>query len=336
LVRLCFCNFKPLKKILVIRFSAIGDIVLSTPVIRSLKEQIPGSEIHMLVKHKFRESIETNIHISKFHFMDEHPVEVLDALKAEKYDYVIDLQKNGKSSWVRSVLYARHYSFPKLNFKKFLLVYFKIDKMPKVHIVDRYFEAVKKLHVMNDGKGLDFFLKPQEELFSASEIDFLKTTYVALVLGATYYTKRIPEQKLEEIISHIKHPVVLLGGPAESTLAETLAAKFSHAVNTVGKTNLQQSAHYIKNAAVVITSDTGLMHIAAAFHKKIISVWGNTVPGFGMYPYMPGEGSILIENNSLDCRPCSKLGFDKCPKKHFKCMLDHNARYIASVTEQGL
>lgn len=289
----------------------------------------------MLVKRKFRESIETNPHISKFHFIDNHPSELVDELQAEKYDYIIDLQKNSKSSWVCSILHAKHYSFPKLNWKKFLLVNFKINKMPKVHVVDRYFEAVKKLGVTNDGKGLDFFLKPQEELFALNELAFFKTKYVALVLGATYYTKRIPQQKLEEIVSQLNHTVVLLGGPAEAKLAQELASKFKNTLNTVGKTNLQQSAHYIKNATVVITSDTGLMHIAAAFHKKTISVWGNTVPDFGMYPYMPGEGSVVVENNSLDCRPCSKLGFDKCPKKHFKCMLDHDAKTIALQVEQS-
>jgi ADP-heptose:LPS heptosyltransferase len=324
-----------LGKILIIRFSAIGDIVLTTPVIRSLKKQIPGAEIHMLVKSKFRESIETNPHISTFHFIEKHPDEVIETLRKEKFDYIIDLQKNDKSSWVCSMLYAKHYSFPKLNFKKFLLVKFKINKMPNMHVVDRYFEAVKKLGVKNDQQGLEFFLKPQEELFSMQEIDFFKTKYVALVLGATYYTKRIPQQKLEEVILKVNCPIVLLGGPAEAKLAEELSAKFSHTVNTVGKTSLQQSAHYIKNAAVVITSDTGLMHIAAAFRKRIVSIWGNTVPLFGMYPYMPGENSVIVENNSLDCRPCSKLGFDKCPKKHFKCMLDHDSGQIASMVEQS-
>jgi ADP-heptose:LPS heptosyltransferase len=64
------------------------------------------------------------------------------------------------------------------------------------------------------------------------------------------------------------------------------------------------------------------MHIAAAYHKKILSVWGNTSPELGMYPYLPGEGSELLEVKDLSCRPCSKLGYHRCPKKHFRCMND--------------
>jgi ADP-heptose:LPS heptosyltransferase len=73
---------------------------------------------------------------------------------------------------------------------------------------------------------------------------------------------------------------------------------------------------------LIVTNDTGLMHIASAFHKPIISLWGNTVPEFGMYPYMPGrpQGYDVMEVKKLPCRPCSKIGYEKCPKGHFKCM----------------
>jgi len=65
-----------------------------------------------------------------------------------------------------------------------------------------------------------------------------------------------------------------------------------------------------------------LMHIAAAFRKITISLWGNTIPGFGMFPYIPEakQKSKILEVQGLSCRPCSKIGYAKCPKKHFNCM----------------
>ena len=87
---------------------------------------------------------------------------------------------------------------------------------------------------------------------------------------------------------------------------------------------MEQSASIVKNAKSILTNDTGLMHIAAAFHKNIVSVWGNTVPELGMYPYLPKEKEKchIVECKDIKCRPCSKLGFKNCPKKHFRCMME--------------
>ena len=94
-----------------------------------------------------------------------------------------------------------------------------------------------------------------------------------------------------------------------------------------------ESAALIKLSSKVITHDTGLMHIAAAFKKEIVSVWGNTVPEFGMYPYY-GDFSIWnqkFEILGLPCRPCTKIGYEKCPRGHFKCMLQQDDEKIAAA-----
>lgn len=325
-----------LNKVLIIRFSAMGDVVLTSPVIRCLKFANPNAQVHFLIKNKFTEALANNPHIDKIHSFDQHPKEVLPHLINEKFDVVIDLQKNRKSIWTKRKIGATSYSFPKLNFKKFLLTAFKINRMPKVHVVDRYFEAVAPLKVKNDNKGLDFFIN---EAAIPQNIAALKNeNYIALVLGATYYTKRIPIEKCIAICKNINGKVFLLGGPSETSFGEEILSKTTNTVSFCGKLNLQESAYLINHSRAVITGDTGLMHIAAACNKKTISLWGNTVPDFGMYAYIPSqpENNIVFEVENLKCRPCSKLGHQKCPKGHFNCMMLQDEKRIASIAEQSL
>jgi ADP-heptose:LPS heptosyltransferase len=222
-------------------------------------------------------------------------------------------------------------SFPKLNFKKFLLTTFKINLLPDVHIVDRYFEAVKVLGVKNDLQGLDFFIS-EENKFDIADLPMeFQKGYYAFVIGGTYKTKILPAVKIIEVIKRLNEPVVLLGGPDDIERAnEILSAENANVVSLVGKINLEKSASLVKQAKSVLTNDTGLMHIAAAFHKNIVSVWGNTVPELGMYPYLPNESEKchIVECKDVKCRPCSKLGFKDCPKRHFRCMMEIDTEKI--------
>lgn len=303
-------------KILVIRFSSIGDIVLTSPVLRCLKEQLKDVEIHALTKEPFAFIFEQNPHVDKTFTIRKSVIETISELKAEKYDHIIDLHNNLRSKRVKLQLGRASKSFKKLNYKKWLLAKHKINRMPDVHIVDRYMRCVEHLGVTNDEKGLDYFIPQQDEI----ELPF-KESYIAFAVGAKHYTKEIPVDKSIDIIERLKLPIVLLGGKEDVEKAKKIEAGIIVKIyNACGKYSLNQSAFVIKNAASVITPDTGLMHIAAAFKKKVYSVWGSTVPDFGMYPYKPGEGSKIIEVKGLDCRPCSKIGYSRCPQRHFNCM----------------
>lgn len=195
--------------------------------------------------------------------------------------------------------------------------------MPDLHIVDRNLATLKPFDVINDGKGLEHFV-PEEDLFPITELpENFRNGYVVLVLAGTYATKRMPAEKYRKLISETNFPFILLGGKGELTMAhEILSWNTGNVLSFTGKLRLNQSASLVKQARLVVTNDTGLMHIAAAYHKKILSIWGNTSPQFGMYPYLPGKGSEVLEVKDLSCRPCSKLGYRQCPKKHFKCMND--------------
>lgn len=327
-----------MKKLLIIRLSSIGDIVLTTPVIRCLKEQMPGIEIHFLVKKQFSDVILANPYINKVHVLEQGIADVLPVLKKEKFDRIIDLHKNIRSLMIRFRLGVPANSFPKLNLRKWLLVRFKIDQLPDVHIVDRYFKAVEKLGVTNDQKGLDYFIPEKENPSPDVLPKFFQKGYIAWVIGGNYETKMFPSEKIIRICEQIRFPIVLIGGAEDSEKGERIVkAVGTRIFNACGKFGINQSAALIKMAMLVLTNDTGMMHIAAAFRKKIISFWGNTDPRFGMTPYLPNDAnsSILFEVTGLSCRPCSKLGFDACPKGHFDCMQKISEEEVINAINNG-
>lgn len=325
-------------KILVVRFSSIGDIVLTTPILRAIKRQLPNSEIHYLTKKSFSSLVDVNPHLSKVFTIEKSIQEVLPQLIAEQYDFLVDLHNNLRTASLKRKLRIPTAAFPKLNVAKWLLVNFKWNKLPNVHIVDRYFEAVKSIQVVNDGKPCEFFLLPEDEVNVMKEFQVETNQFVALAIGAQFATKRLPTHKLVEIINQIEHPLILLGGLGDAEIATEICTKTTHTqvVNACGKLTLRQSASVVKQAAVILTHDTGLMHIASAFQIPTVSVWGNTVPELGMYPYFPSNktGFSMHEVENLSCRPCSKIGFQACPKKHFNCMEQQNSEAISSDVNQ--
>lgn len=312
-----------MQKILIIRFSSIGDIVLTTPVIRCLKLQRPEAEIHYVTKRAFKGILEHNPYITKVHVIEKDVKEVIKELKKENFDLIIDLHKNLRSSELKLYLGKPSRAFKKLNFRKWLLVNFKMDSMPDLHVVDRYMQTVEHLGIKNDNKGLDYFIPTTDEIQLSSLPPAFQNGYTAFVIGAKHFTKQLPVEKIISIIRKMNSAVVLLGGKEDLERAEQITSVLGDKVyNACGKFNLNQSASLVRQATKVISHDTGLMHIAAAFKKVIISVWGNTVPAFGFSPYLPASSSKIVEVKGLSCRPCSKIGYDKCPKGHFKCMME--------------
>ncbi len=323
-------------KVLIIRFSSIGDIVLTTPVIRTLKTQLEDAEIHYVTKVQYKSILEFNPYIDKFFFLEKSLGHLIDQLRNEKYDFIIDLHHNLRSRIIKAALWRKSYSFDKINYKKWLKVNLKIDQLPTLHIVDRYMQAVARLGVKPDALGLDYFIPEKDEV----PIDWLPEThhknFVAYAIGAQHNTKKLPLPRMIELCDRINKPIVLLGGKEDFEMGESIRAFFerTHSTeyepglfelnkktviyNACGKFNLNQSASLVKQATHVFTHDTGLMHIAAAFKKEVFSIWGNTIPEFGMYPYR--TKFTVFENKKLECRPCSKIGYKKCPKGHFKCM----------------
>lgn len=315
------------QKILVIRFSAIGDIVWTSPVIRVLKTQLPNAEIHFCTKYVYREMVTANPYIDKLHFLKDDLGALVSDLKKEQFDIIIDLHKNVRTLLMKLQLRRKTYSYHKFTLRRWLFVNLKMKTMPNLHVADRYLKTIKPLGVKYDGKGLDFFIPEEQEVDIQK---FLPAThqqgYVAFVIGASQFTKILPLDRMLELCEKIDRPLVLIGGKEDQITGDKIATHFKdnpsgnvNIFNACNQLSISQSASIVKQAEVVFGQDTGLTHIAAAFQKQIYAIYGGTST-LGFYPYE--TPNVILENNDLSCRPCSKSGKSSCPKGHFKCMQD--------------
>lgn len=328
-------------KVLILRFSSIGDIVLTTPVIRNLKTAPRITEVHYATKQEYEPLLAENPYIDQLHLLNPNQplLRFIKRLRREKYDLIVDLHANLRTSLIKLLVHGQTRTVQKLNAKKWLLTSFKINLLPNVHIVDRYMDTLASLDITQDELGLDYFIPEKDEV----ELDWLpdgyQQGYAVVAIGGKYQTKRLPKGRLIELCDRINKPIVLIGGKEDAEVGQQVEAFFrgydhptiydkgleelgkkAVVFNACGKFNINQSASLVKQASWVFSHDTGMMHIAAAFKKDVFTIWGSTVPEFGMYPYR--TKFTIFENKNLNCRPCSKLGYGKCPKGHFKCMND--------------
>ena len=328
-------------KVLITRFSAIGDIVLTTPLLRCIARQRPDIELHYLTKPQYAFLLQNNPYLHRIHSLQNSVWQTYRNLRAEKFDYLIDLHHNQRTWLFKNLLQVNSQSYNKLNYAKFLATQFhQIQHLPNVHIVDRYLAAAKPLGITDDHEGLDYHIPPDQHLRLADHFPALaERPYIAVVIGATHSTKRLPIENFITLCRLIKRPIILLGGKEDQANAHAIQQALPQLHNACGKYTLHQSASIVQQAYKIVSHDTGLMHIAAAFHRPIATIWGNTIPQFGMYPYYPANSNIphfTAEVANLNCRPCSKIGYPKCPKKHFNCMTQQNLNDIANWVNSPL
>ena len=338
-------------RLLFIRFSSIGDIVFTTPAIRCAKQQIPGVEIHFLTKAAMKAVTIGNPYIDHFHYFDKDLQATINQLKACKFDYIIDLHKNYRTYQIQKALGVPSLSYEKLSLQKFLLTKLHLNFMPMRHIADRCLDALSSLGIVNDGKGLDYFIPKETTINAVALPASFESGYIALVIGASYATKKLPVSALQQLCHKIPYPIVLIGGKEDE--AEGAAVEAINPIkvwNACGKFNLQESALLVKQSRTVISHDTGFLYIACAFHKKTVAIWGATSPALQVEPYYPvaqqvnqttlntNTASTILNNNemyfnaivpNLTCQPCSNYGTNHCPQGHFACMQQQDLQSIA-------
>ena len=306
-------------KILVIRFSSMGDIIYTTPVVRCLKQQLPDAEVHFLTKPAFKYIYDGNPYVDRVHLLKDKLSDTIADIKAEGFDHIIDLHRNLRTAIIKLKTGIPASTFPKYTIRKWLSLKFRLNLVPHTHLVERYMQAVSFLGVTNDQQPIDYFIKHNYQLPDLLPASY-QNGYIAFIIGATHFTKRMPNSKIAAICSQINLPVVLLGGKDVATNAEEIKLNAGDKIyNLCGKTTLDESVYLVSKATKIIGFDTGLTHIAEAFKVPIASIWGSTVPELlGVQPYQVADAKVIgIE---LPCRPCSKFGLEKCPKGHFKCM----------------
>ena len=309
-----------MKKILIIRFSSIGDIVLTTPLIRCVKKQT-NAEIHYLTKTQYATIIDSNPYVDKVITFKTNLSKTLQKLRYEKYSFIIDLHKNFRSFWIKCNLRIPSYTIKKENFKKILLIYFGLDFL-NTHVVDRYFNAIKRLHIINDNHGLDYFLPKN------TNVDFdVNQNFIIWCIGASYDQKSLSENQIISVCNQLSETIVLLGGEQEKEKGRQIIEKSSNdsIYNFCGKLSLHQSAYLLKYGDLVLTNDTGLMHIASALNKPIISFWGCTKPSLGFSPMTNNKSVEIIAKSTY--RPCSKHG-NSCRIQKEGCVKQINPQTI--------
>ena len=307
-------------KILVIRFSSMGDVIYTTPVVRCLKKQVPNAEVHFLTKPAFQYIYNNNPYLDKLLLLKPTLAETIADIKQEKYDCIIDLHNNLRTAIIKLRTGIKSSAYKKYTIRKWLSLKLNLKLVPQTHLVDRYLKTVEFLGVTNDGKPIDYYVGQYQldKLLPSSH----QNGFVAFIIGATHFTKRLPNYKIINICKDLELPVVLLGGKdVKANADEIIAALGEKVYNACGITSLDESVFLVSKAQSVIGFDTGLTHIAEAFSRPIVSVWGGTVPDLlGVQPYMVKD--VLVAGIDLGCRPCSKFGLEKCPLGHFKCMND--------------
>ncbi len=297
-----------MKNILVIRFSSIGDIVLCSPVVRHLKQN--GHKVTMITKAGFKGLWKNNPYVDELILADDISKYILDELKSKSFDIIIDLHNNSRSNRIKQSLSVKTYTLKKSNVNKALLVWFKSKVFSSPHIVDRYLETIDPLIDRKDSLGLEFF----EDLPTDKISNIISQKYAVYVIGGQHKGKMMSLNGMIDLCKDVKYPLYLLGGPEDKIIGEEVERLGSdQIINLAGKLSLMDSVNLIKQSTFVISHDTGLMHIASAYKKNIISLWGATTPELGFAPYKPGKSSVVLEAKHW-LRPTSKLGKQRFSK----------------------
>ncbi|MBA4407450.1 hypothetical protein C0389_09260 [bacterium] len=314
---------KPVNKILVIRLSSLGDILLTTPVIRALKLQYPFAKIDFIVKAEFKEALHFNPNISQLFIYDKENADKLNSeLEVNGYELVIDLQNNLRSKRLIRRLGENILRFKKPSIEKFLLVWFKINLLKDLKTISQRYAETARVNI--DGMGLELFLS---ENSTAQLEDGIR--YIGICPGSKHFSKRWPLEYFIQLGNELiktGYKSVVFGGKTDAELCRKISDNIPGSFNLQNDDNLLQTATDMKKCEVILTNDSGLMHTASAVGVPLISIFGSTVREFGFFP--ADKQNLILENKSLSCRPCSHIGKSSCPKKHFKCMKEITPEYV--------
>lgn len=320
-----------MRSILIIRLSSLGDVVLSTPLVRQLHRTYPEAVIDVMVHERFAEVWKNNPHVR--HVWDVDPrahhqlhstlkLRMRASVADGRYDMVVDLQHNHRSRRLRRGLGRTVVHAPKHRLEKLALVWLKRYPDAITSVVSRYRSCVEHLPLALDVEGPEVWLPEERAMGAYGGWTTAPTGRIALAPGAQHATKRWPAERYVELCDRLWSEAgltpVLLGSVADSDVCAAIAnASMAPVQRTDGATNVEQTLRVLDTCDALVTNDSGVMHLGAARHRPIVAIFGSTVPAFGFAPY--GTPHVIVEH-AVACRPCTHIGRSSCPKGHFACM----------------
>lgn len=326
-----------IERILVLRLSAIGDVVLTSPLLRRLRQRFPQAQIDFVIKHEFADLVRHNPHLSDVHTINPGSTlvdlrNVGKRLRQNHYDLAIDLHRNFRTALLlRACKPRRVLRFAKPRWRRFLYVKLGMDTMAGVPpVAARYLQSVRSLGVTDDCRGSELFWadnhKKAAELALSAVGGNDGLPLVGLAPGAGFATKRWPVAYFAELARLIFEEfgwmkVVVLGSREDRSFGELIRARAgANVIDLTGRCSLLASAVVVKRCRLLVANDSGLMHVAEAVRTPVIMMAGSTTRALGFFPQ--SETTTIVEHPTLDCRPCSHLGYERCPRGHFRCMLE--------------
>lgn len=329
-------------KILILRLSSIGDILLTTPFVRQVRHTFPQAKIHYITKEIFKDLIFHNPHLDKIWTIQQGDrfkdlIRLRKQLNKENYDFVFDLHNSLRTKIIAPAQNRTRFSKQKWN--RAQLVYLNRNRYKKIiPVAERYLQTGSAAGVKDDGLGLELVWKNATEKRIDYEVNkfHLNKGFVAFAPGAAHYTKRWPIERFKELSDLIYRnyhlPIVLFGSMAEREQFRPLQKK-GRVYNFAGKFSLLESAALLNRARCLVSNDSGLMHMATAVNTKLVALFGSTVKELGFFPYRSEHKVIEMP---VSCRPCSHIGRASCPKGHFNCMLDISVQHVFNTLEPWL
>ena len=335
----------PALRILAVRFSSIGDIVLITPLLRALKTRYPDCYLAVVTKEEFAPLLRHNPSIDRV--IEFAPSERLTRLardlRAERFTHHLDLHGSMRSRALRWLVRGRWHGYPKHRLARTTLIRTKrnIYRPGTPPVAERFFAAARGLGVAPDGGPPDLYLDPEEREQARNWLSNRglgeDRPVVVVAPMAAHFTKRWPVAHWQALVSTLtasRVDIVVVGGPEDVAVCESVAdAGGTHAASAAGPTGLQGTASLIERAKLVVAGDTGVMHMSTALDTPVVALFGPTVKALGFFPY---KARATVLELDLACRPCSKMGGPACPLGHHRCLIDIDHEDVAAAVEEWL
>ncbi len=343
---------RQIQKILIIRLSSLGDVLLASPLLRQLREKFPTAQIDFLTRPEYSDLFRYNPHLTRVLLFDTtHSFGYLWHWRArigrEGYDTILDIHNSLRSNILTRVpgFRTRIYRIRKNQWIRFLLVRFKINLYLKFHrrilpVWEKYMRTAFSLGVRDADGHLELFLSPESEKTAVEFFNHLPGAgwEIAVAPGARHFTKRWPEEFFSETITYLfrEHGwrSLLLGSAAEVSTIENILARVPDgaAISVAGKFSILESAALIRRCRVLVSNDSGLMHVGNALGIPMVAIFGSTVRELGFYPER--SAITILENAGLYCRPCSHIGRNECPEGHLRCLREIPPKLVVDAIRE--